>query len=691
MPNLGGFRPVSIPVTGLMNNRSMADELKPNQFRLLKNVSSVSSGTICRMPGWRAYMEHDDSGNPVVGDNSDLHDQMVELVVEDTEYTDGYTTYCDAPTFSRPYCATSFQTNKGREAVTLLHEFVSGSGVRKLIAGTQSRVYALSDKSNSWRIIADGLGGTPSCGCSNRRFHIAQMGSTVVLSNNHDQVLYWKFDQTETGCDYQSAIPIPELQELEIDKSSVVVEYKGFIFLINVEASGTRYVSKAVWSDIGAPLSWVPASGSLAGDSDIGDPSEAVIEAKVLGDYLWIFKERSIWRCTLVDPDEGLFNFQQVYKGENTPRYRNSIVSTGNAIFFMGHDDIYYIDLFSQEPRSVEWMTDATGMIFDQTCVFSSENLVGGIDQSACDMSVAGYDSVRQQLWFSWVTSVNSDGSSNAETTQGSFSPRHTASCPNRSIMFNMRDRTMSYVDHGFTAFINYRPDERPSLRDFLVEYAGLSEDCMDPHRKEGDTYFFPPLEPAAAVSYILNETEDPSLPIDPDSLCARLGNLGIEDLCGNCPSSTSFLMASAADYCIKEYTEDVYHREHYTVSSGLYSFIGYTTVIETGAVNFGTDSEKYLSRVMVEARAPVQSGTQLLGMRLGQSSQPECEVWKTLTSQPLECQTLATDETTFRPYDKLYFNYYMRGRYLFVRFTVSGTTGDTRFSKMDVYIRRAE
>lgn len=694
---MGTFKPVVIPASGLMNNRSLPDALPGNQFRLQKNIVVSASGTLCRMPGWSSYASHDESGNSVVGDNSDLHDQMVERVIEATEYEfyppeTGYTyDYCADPYNYRPYCDDNFPVNKGREAITLLHEFTTGSGVRHLIAGTQSRLYVLYDRSNNWRIIADGLGGTPNCFCGDRRFYLAQMGNVIVLTNNYDPIMYWRFDEPEQGCELQSAIPIPDLQDLEIERASAVVEYKGFIFLMNLDTSSGRFVSRMIWSDLGDPISFAQSSGSLAGDAEVGDPSEAIIDAKVLGDYLWIFKERSIWRCTLVDPDDGLFNFQQVYKGEKTPRYRNTLVSNGEAIFFFSHDDIYYIDLFSQDPKSPEWMSDSTGIIFDKNLVFSSENLAGGINEDQCLQAVGGYDPVRQHLWFSWVSYVNSDGSSNAETTAVTFTPRHRVDCPNRTMVFGMRDKFTSYVDHGFTAFCSYRPDERMSLRDFLTEYAGLASDCLDQQFKEGEPYYYPAITTAEGITCIWNADEDPDEPMDEDSLCANLGDQVLEDFCEDCPGGTEFLMASAADYCIKRYNEDAYHREHYTIATNTYSQLGYTTAVETGALNLGTDSEKYLSRLMAEVRAPVQAGTQYLYCRLGQSSQPECEIWKDPSPQALECQTDATDGGTIRSYDKLYYNYYMRGRYLFVRLYVTGTTGETCLSRMEFHVRRAE
>lgn len=195
----------------------------------------------------------------------------------------------------------------------------------------------------------------------------------------------------------------------------------------------------------------------------------------------------------------------------------------------------------------------------------------------------------------------------------------------------------------------------------------------------------------AQFVDSIWNETEDTSLPESANSLCAALGDLVFEDICAVCPAETEFLMASAADHCIKKYDEDIFHREHYSIFSDSYSQIGYDTAQESGALGFGTDDEKYWNRLTVEFSPPVQSPIPNLYSRFGHSSQPECEFWKTLLPQPLRCQTAATDGGTVRPHDKAFFNRLSRGRYLFFRYFVTGTTGDTCFSKVEMAVRRAE
>src|SRR6185369_10918391 len=123
---------------------------------------------------------------------------------------------------------------------TYLAEFRSPRNMRKLLAGTKSRLYALNERTGNWRILADGLGGTvdpaADCvGCAQRRFLSAQLDSIMVFTNAFDPPMYWFFDDGPGGCDLWSAKPIPDLQDLNITKVGCVAEHKGFMFYCDVE------------------------------------------------------------------------------------------------------------------------------------------------------------------------------------------------------------------------------------------------------------------------------------------------------------------------------------------------------------------------------------------------------------------------------------------------------------------------
>ena len=130
MPRLPKFKDYHIsPLTGPMNSLTPLDLLNDKQFRYIKNFRVDGAGRLKRAGGFKALF--DDGNYNVSGtikNNSDLHDQLGSKQTP---------------------------TNTTREPITLLYEFESGSGSRKLIAATKSRIYALNQRSRNWVLIGE--------------------------------------------------------------------------------------------------------------------------------------------------------------------------------------------------------------------------------------------------------------------------------------------------------------------------------------------------------------------------------------------------------------------------------------------------------------------------------------------------------------------------------------------------------
>ena len=354
MPRLPKFKDYHIsPLTGPMNSLTPLDLLNDKQFRYIKNFRVDGAGRLKRAGGFKALF---DDGNYNVGgtikNNSDLHDQLGSKQTP---------------------------TNTVREPITLLFEFESGSGSRKLIAATKSRIYALNQRSRNWILIGDNGGDGYAMGTSSSyssiKFKAAQLGNNIVFTNNYDQPLNWFFDSNPDRADKNLAITIPDLVKLKITKAAHISEYKGFMFLGDLEESTTQQVSKVQWSDYVDATSYYPSLASLAGQQTVGDIGERIIGMAVLGDHLMIYKERSIWRCSLVS-SSNLFVFKQVYRGENTPFYEDTLINTGDAHFYMSEAGIYRMTLASLRPQRVDWMHNASAIIFEDE-VISAEDGAG--------------------------------------------------------------------------------------------------------------------------------------------------------------------------------------------------------------------------------------------------------------------------------------------------------------------------
>jgi len=354
MPRLPKFKDVPVsPLTGPMNSFTPLDLLSEKQFRYVKNFRVDGAGRLKRAGGLKPLF---DDGNYNVGgtikNNSDLHDQLGSK--------------------QNP-------TNNIREHITMLYEFESGGGSRKLIAATKSRVYALNQRSRNWVLIGDnggaGYGEGTSADYSTTKFKASQLGNNIVFTNNYNEPLYWYFDSTPDSANKNLLQTIPDLVKLKITKVNYISEYKGFMFLADLEENTTQQIAKVQWSDYVDATSYYPSTASLSGQQTVGDIGEAIIGMAVLGDHLMIYKERSIWRCSLVS-SANLFVFKQIYQGENTPFYTDTLISAGDSHFYMAEAGIYRISVSDIRPVRIDWIHNSSAIIYNKEMI-SAEDATG--------------------------------------------------------------------------------------------------------------------------------------------------------------------------------------------------------------------------------------------------------------------------------------------------------------------------
>lgn len=366
MPKLPKFKDFHIsPLTGPMNTGTPTDLLPKEQFRYVKNFRVDGAGKLKRAGGFKALLddgnydtradENDPWASGSIKNNTDLHDQLGSK--------------------ENP-------TNAHTEAITLLYEFESGGGPRKLIAATKSRIYALNQRSRNWVLIGDnngaGYGEGISTGYSTTKFKAAQLGNNIIFTNNYDEPLFWFFDNNPILKDASGSLTknllqtIPDLVKLKITKVDHLSEYKGFMFLGNLEEASTQQIAKVQWSDFVDATSYYPSLASLSGQQTVGDVGEAIVGMAVLGDHLMVYKERSIWRCSLVS-SANLFVFKQVYQGENTPFYPDTLVSVGGAHFYMSERGIYRITVSDIRPVRIDWIHKGAGLIFQDGDTITAE------------------------------------------------------------------------------------------------------------------------------------------------------------------------------------------------------------------------------------------------------------------------------------------------------------------------------
>jgi hypothetical protein len=208
---------------------------------------------------------------------------------------------------------------------------------------------------------------------------------------------------------------------------------------------------------------------------------------------------------------------------------------------YLGESDVWVFTQFDTRPVMVPWITKACGMIFNG--ITEDDATYQRINEEMCNLVTGGYNERTKEAYLSWPSGDNA--------------------CPDVTLRFNLKFSTADLVDHGFTAFQTFRKELRPTFGQWL-EDLGVCERgtqvAMGP--RDGpicagteDEVVNPPL-------YMRNPTEDASLPVHPDSLCARLQGKTLDDFCRDCAAPDTFIMASATDFTLKQWEDDFYYRE---------------------------------------------------------------------------------------------------------------------------------
>jgi len=372
MPKLPKFKDFHIsPLAGPMNTVTPTDLLPKEHFRYVKNFRADGSGKLKRAGGFKALL--DDENYPFSCSNSSY---TTKSACEGASPAETWSNKNNTDLHDQLGSKES-PTNSINEHVTMLYEFESGGGPRKLIAATASRIYALGQRSKNWVLIGDnngsGYGGGISAAYSTVKFKAAQLGNNIIFTNNYDEPLYWFFDTQHDKSSKELVQAIPDLVKLKITKANLISEYKGFIFLGDLEEAEAQQIAKVQWSDYIDATSYYPSLSSLSGQQAVGDIGEAIIGMAVLGDHLIIYKERSIWRCSLVS-SANLFVFKQIYQGENTPYYTDTLINVGGAHFYMSERGIYRLTISDIAPVRVDWMHNASGIIFQEGETITAED-----------------------------------------------------------------------------------------------------------------------------------------------------------------------------------------------------------------------------------------------------------------------------------------------------------------------------
>lgn len=593
-------------------------------------------------------------------------------VVPGYPYGPEFPVYSSQFSYDYTYCGTDLMYRLGcREAVTMLGEIVSSTG-RKLIAGTMSRVYEYNQSAGNWRILADGLGNAgytvEQCGCNSVRGSMATMGLYMLYTNGFDYPSIYVLGEMQDNCGRQDMVPISDLVALGITRAGGVVVWKGFVIFFDITEAGTRMGGTFIWSDLETPDSYIESDLSLAGRISVA-VGQTILAMAPLGNWLMCYTDKGIYRITLVG-GEDIFNIEEIKGvGGNALKFKYSLIVTGSAHMWLGESDVLYFTQFDTAPIHVPWITKAAGIIFNGMSEDDAE--YAAINREACDLVTGGWSEEKREAWLSWPTGENT--------------------CPNVTLRFNLKFNTADLVDHGFTSYLTFRADLRPTVGEWMEDLGicpRASKIAMGP--KDGPPCTAEQLAVVDPPLYIRNPEEDPDLPVHTRSLCAALIGKSMDDFCVDCAAPATFITASAEDFTLKQQEDDYYFREMlgggyadydaYSCTGQYYEYRGYDTVMQMGAERYRVDDEKLVKRIELEAEPLPQSTPSDLEMEVGYGSQSGCLKWKPIRSLPFECEATAED---VRPDFSFLFPTWRRGRYVSARFRISGVGGGGTFSAM--------
>lgn len=607
------YQPVTLrPLTGLLDLRSSVDETPPGAWRWKSNLSISPDGALSRAMGWLRF------GTGLCPGNLDFHNQGLPV--------------------------------ESREPFTFSFASTANDGRRRLFVGTKTRLFYANEIARSWVEIASGLGNDGSQSLTQTRFNAGQLQNQIVFTNGLDAP---RIHTLGTGV----VATIPSLANSgegggAISVAQRAVSWSGVMFLMNLVEDGEIRTNRIRWSDLNDPTWWNVTNNPNTGAASISDyqdldAGEVILNSMPLGSALYVFTNQSIWRCSFTtDATSATLNCVKVYtEPRNRARclaYPNSLVSTGNAFFYLGNDAIYSYDPYMSEPERVEWIHRATTLIFQ-----NPETL---IDRRACNSPVAEYvPGVNEdgsagggEIFFSWPTynpfaSADPDGEINCDDPP--VPPVVGNGVNGHTLVVNLRYRTCDYRDYGATTMVNFTSDI---------------------------------------------------------------------ELSGECDQQPQFINAIGSDFTLKK-LNSAYSREMYNPTTEEYSTIGYYSV---GRMLFPFeryDSDKSIKSLLLEVEAINPIDPAVIRMRIGTSFEaldPNvisglCGVlWHRMSDQQIKCRATRTPAQyvadNVRPYDPVNWHFIMKGRLLYLEFTLAnpgGTAcigGGCTLSRMEVEVKLA-
>ena len=205
------------------------------------------------------------------------------------------------------------------------YEYDSGGNrVQKLISVHDGDVYKMDGLDGTW----DDITGAVSITAGNR-FTFAPFNGNLYMANDAEGVLY--IDNSLT----LAAATMPT----SVTSAKIVVEFQNYLIYLNVIVSGSRRYARLYYSNFNDPSTF----DALDFIDIANDDGQEITGAKILGDRLVVYKNRSIYNVMFTGDADIPF---AVYRSNSSVGAASawSIQEVLNGHIFLSYDGIYYYD-----------------------------------------------------------------------------------------------------------------------------------------------------------------------------------------------------------------------------------------------------------------------------------------------------------------------------------------------------------
>lgn len=144
-------------------------------------------------------------------------------------------------------------------------------------------------------------------GGADDRFTSCVLGGVFVINNQKDVPKFWGGNvasnlATLTGWDAN-------------DRCEAIRSFKAYLIALNITKTNTNYASMVKWSDVAAPGAipsvWAAAADNDAGEVDVAETSDSIVDGRALGDSFIVYKTASMYSMQFVGGND-IFRFSRL-------------------------------------------------------------------------------------------------------------------------------------------------------------------------------------------------------------------------------------------------------------------------------------------------------------------------------------------------------------------------------------------